>query len=63
MISVTCGLFGLGLVRTSSVAPGGTLLWPPRPRKFLPQGDLVYLDTPYYLHPDGILQMDQNGGW
>src|ERR1700731_3288059 len=26
MISVTCGPFGPGLVRTSSVAPGGTLL-------------------------------------
>src|ERR1700736_3134373 len=30
MISVTCGPFGPGLVRTSSVAPGSTLLWPPR---------------------------------
>src|SRR6476646_3143220 len=30
MISVTCGPFGPGLVRTSSVAPGGTLAWPPR---------------------------------
>src|SRR6202011_538436 len=30
MISVTCGPFGPGLVRTSSVAPGGALLWPPR---------------------------------
>src|SRR6202040_3509640 len=30
MISVTCGPFGPGLVRTSSVAPGGTLLWPLR---------------------------------
>src|SRR5207253_6256103 len=30
MISVTCGPFGPGLVRTSSVAPGGTLPCPPR---------------------------------
>src|SRR5438105_3232623 len=30
MISVTCGPFGPGLVRTSSVAPGGTLPWPLR---------------------------------
>jgi hypothetical protein len=30
IISVTCGPFGPGLVRTSSVAPGGTLPWPLR---------------------------------
>src|SRR5260370_42571705 len=29
-ISVTCGPFGPGPARTSSVAPGGTLLWPLR---------------------------------
>ena len=29
-ISVTCGPFGPGPARTSSVAPGGTLSWPPR---------------------------------
>src|SRR4051794_2187091 len=29
-ISVTCGPFGPGLVRNSSVAPGGTLPWPLR---------------------------------
>src|SRR3954454_16586661 len=29
-ISVTCGPFGPGLVRTSSVAPGGMLPWPLR---------------------------------
>src|SRR4029077_12639998 len=29
-ISVTCGPFGPGPARTSSVAPGGTLPWPPR---------------------------------
>src|SRR6266851_1285098 len=30
IISVTCGPFGPGLVRTSSVAPGGTVLLPLR---------------------------------
>src|SRR6202158_311447 len=29
-ISVTCGPFGPGPARTSSVAPGGTVLWPLR---------------------------------
>src|SRR6202035_1634836 len=29
-ISVTCGPFGPGPARTSSVAPGGTVPWPPR---------------------------------